>query len=91
MSDNEKFEVSAGWSANAQINHDKYTKWYDKSLNDNEDFWNEHGKRIEWVKPYSKVKNVSFKKDSFSIKWYEDGSLNAVSYTHLTLPTNSLV
>ena len=77
MSDNEKFEVSADWSANAQINHDKYTKWYDKSFNDNENFWNEHGKRIEWVKPYSKVKNVSFKKDSFSIKWYEDGSLNA--------------
>ena len=81
MSDNEKFEVSADWSADAQINHDKYTKWYDKSFNDNEDFWNEHGKRIEWVKPYSKVKNVSFKKDSFSIK--------SVSYTHLTLPTKA--
>ena len=77
MSDNEKFEVSADWSANAQINQDKYTKWYDRSFNNNEDFWNEHGKRIEWVKPYSKVKNVSFKQDSFSIKWYEDGSLNA--------------
>ena len=47
MSDNEKFDVSADWSANAQINQDKYNEWYETSFNNNEDFWNEHGKRIE--------------------------------------------
>ena len=77
MSDNEKFDVSSDWSANAQINQDKYNEWYEKSFNSNEDFWNEHGKRIEWMKPYTKVKDVSFNKDNFSIKWYEDGTLNA--------------
>ena len=55
MSDNEKFDVSADWSANAQINQDKYNEWYETSFNNNEDFWNEHGKRIEWMKPYTKV------------------------------------
>ena len=77
MSDNEKFEVSTDWSDSAQINLNKYNEWYEKSFSDNQDFWNEHGKRIEWVKPYTKVKDVSFNKDNFSIKWYEDGSLNA--------------
>ena len=67
MSDNEKFNVSADWSANAQINQDKYNEWYETSFNNNEDFWNEHGKRIEWIKPYTKVKDVSFNKDNFSI------------------------
>ena len=77
MSDNDKFEVSADWSDNAQINQDKYNEWYEQSFNNNEDFWNEHGKRIEWMKPYTKVKDVSFNRDNFSIKWYEDGTLNA--------------
>ena len=77
MSDNEKFEVSADWSDSAQINQDKYNEWYEKSFNNNEDFGTNTVKRIEWMKPYTKVKDVSFNKDNFSIKWYEDGSLNA--------------
>ena len=79
MSENEKFEVSSEWSAKAQINNDKYNKWYDNSLSNNEEFWNEHGKRIDWIKPYTKVKDVSYNKDNFSIKWYYDGTLNASS------------
>ncbi len=55
MSENEKFEVSSEWSAEAQINTDKYNEWYENSLNNNEEFWNEHGKRIDWIKPYTKV------------------------------------
>ncbi|SVC09612.1 uncharacterized protein METZ01_LOCUS262466, partial [marine metagenome] len=77
MSDNKKFDVSAEWSSNAQINLDKYNEWYEKSFNDNEEFWNKHGKRIDWIKPYTKVKDVSYLKDNFSIKWYYDGTLNA--------------
>ena len=79
MSENEKFEVSSEWSAEAQINTDKYNEWYENSLNNNEEFWNEHGKRIDWIKPYTKVKDVSYNKDNFSIKWYYDGTLNASS------------
>ena len=79
MSENEKFEVSSEWSAEAQINNDKYNEWYENSLNNNEEFWNEHGKRIDWIKPYTKVKDVSYNKDNFSIKWYYDGTLNASS------------
>ena len=79
MSENEKFEVSSEWSAEAQINTDKYNEWYENSLNNNEEFWSEHGKRIDWIKPYSKVKDVSYNKDNFSIKWYYDGTLNASS------------
>ena len=79
MSENEKFEVSSEWSAEAQINTDKYNEWYENSLNNNEEFWSEHGKRIDWIKPYTKVKDVSYNKDNFSIKWYYDGTLNASS------------
>ena len=79
MSENEKFEVSSEWSAEAQINTNKYNEWYKNSLNNNEEFWNEHGKRIDWIKPYTKVKDVSYNKDNFSIKWYYDGTLNASS------------
>ena len=79
MSENEKFEVSSEWSAEAQVNSAKYNEWYENSLNNNEEFWNEHGKRIDWIKPYTKVKDVSYNKDNFSIKWYYDGTLNASS------------
>ena len=79
MSENEKFEVSSEWSAEAQINTDKYNEWYENSLSNNEEFWSEHGKRIDWIKPYTKVKDVSYNKDNFSIKWYYDGTLNASS------------
>ena len=79
MSENEKFEVSSEWSAEAQVNSTKYNEWYENSLSNNEEFWNEHGKRIDWIKPYTKVKDVSYNKDNFSIKWYYDGTLNASS------------
>ena len=77
MSNNEKFEVSDDWSSSAQINSDQYNDWYEKSFNNNEEFWNEHGKRIDWIELYTKVKDVSYLKDNFSIKWYYDGTLNA--------------
>ena len=49
MSEDEKFEVSSEWSAEAQVNNDKYYEWYENSLNNNEEFWYEHGKRIDWI------------------------------------------
>ena len=79
MGENKIFKVSYTWSQNSQINKEKYDQWYQESVANNESFWDEHGKRIDWIKPYTKVKNVNYNKDNFCIKWFEDGSLNASS------------
>src|SRR5690554_5799584 len=50
---------------------------YEQSISDPESFWNEQGQRISWFSPYSKVKNTSFAPGNISIKWFEDGTLNA--------------
>ena len=75
MSTNKIFKVNDQWSKESLINADTYQDWYQQSFDSNEEFWNEHGKRIDWIKPYSKVKNVNYNKNDFRIKWYEDGSL----------------
>ena len=54
----------------------KYKEMYDRSLTDPQGFWAEHGKRIHWFTPYSKVKNTSFDTHDVSIKWFEDGVTN---------------
>jgi acetyl-CoA synthetase len=53
-----------------------YFRLYDQSLKDPDGFWGEQGKRIDWIKPYTKVKNARFTGDA-SIRWFEDGTLNA--------------
>ncbi len=77
MTDNAIFPVSAEWAGRAHVDAAGYQKMYDASIADPEAFWGEQGKRIDWIKPYSKVKDVSYDKDSLSIKWFEDGALNA--------------
>jgi acetyl-CoA synthetase len=69
-------EVTDDWAKNAYINEEKYNRLYKQSIEDPDKFWGEQGKRIKWIKPYSKVKNTSYKKNNISIKWYEDGTLN---------------
>jgi acetyl-CoA synthetase len=64
--------------ARALIDNDTYLKWYKESVDNPDAFWGEHGKRIDWSKPFTKVKNTSFDGD-VSIKWFEDGETN-VSY-----------
>ena len=59
----------------ALIDDATYRKWYEKSVSDPQAFWGEHGKRIDWFKPYTKVKNTSFEGD-VSIRWFEDGLTN---------------
>ena len=71
------FKVPENWSKNAYINKNQYEKKYKVSLKDNENFWKKEGKRITWVKPYTKVKDVKYSKDEVKIKWYYDGTLNA--------------
>ncbi|MEM0946519.1 MAG: acetate--CoA ligase [Pseudomonadota bacterium] len=56
-----------------------YRALYEASVTDPEVFWREHGHRLDWIKPYSKVKNTSFTYDDVSIKWFEDGTLNVAS------------
>ena len=59
----------------ALIDNDTYLKWYKQSVKNPEKFWGKHGKRIDWFKPYTKVKNTNFS-GKVSIKWYEDGVTN---------------
>ena len=77
MSDDLIFDVPADVAANALVDKAQYEKLYAESVADPDAFWGEHGRRIDWMKPYSKVKNTRYAKDDVSIKWYEDGTLNA--------------
>jgi len=75
MSD-ELFQPRAEVAAAAHIDAAKYAEMYKRSIDDPEGFWAEHGKRVDWIKPFTKVKNVSYDKHNLSIKWFEDGTLN---------------
>jgi acetyl-CoA synthetase len=72
---NELFPVPADIAKSALIDAAKYQTMYDRSVADPAGFWGEAGKRLDWIKPYTKVKNTSFTGD-VAIKWYEDGTLN---------------
>ena len=66
-------------SKSFKIDKNKYKEMYQESISNPEEFWRKMGNRIDWITPFSKVKDTSFSHDDVSIKWYEDGSLN-VSY-----------
>ena len=70
------YDVSADWAKRAWVDGAKYREMYARSVADPNGFWAEHGKRIGWMKPFSKVENVSFAPGNISIKWFEDGVLN---------------
>ncbi|MGD9804380.1 MAG: acetate--CoA ligase [Hyphomicrobiaceae bacterium] len=71
------YAVPAEWAARAWVDNQKYQAMYKRSIEDPEGFWGEMGRRLDWIKPYSKVKNTTFAPGAVSIKWYEDGILNA--------------
>ncbi len=71
------FKVPKKWSNKAYVNKNKYEKKYKLSIKDNEGFWKKEGKRIDWIKPYKKIKDVKYSKTDVKIKWYYDGTLNA--------------
>lgn len=71
------FPVPAAAKARCLIDNETYQRMYQQSIQDPESFWAEHGKRIDWFTPYSKVKNTSFNPGNIDIKWFEDGVLNA--------------
>ena len=76
MSDNRIFPVPEALKKAAWLDEDAYNREYERSINDPDGFWAEHGKRLDWIKPFTKAKNTSFDGD-VSIKWFEDGTLNA--------------
>ncbi len=64
---------------NTHVDAKGYAEMYAASINDPEAFWGEHGKRVDWIKPFTKVKNVSYAYPNVSIKWFEDGTLNVAA------------
>ena len=78
MSD-KMYPPSADFIANAHITKDKYVAMYNASVNDPEAFWAEHGKRVDWMTPFTKIKNVNYAYPNVSIKWFEDGELNVAA------------
>jgi acetyl-CoA synthetase len=70
------YPVPAEWAKRAYVDSAKYQAMYAQSIKDPNGFWAEQAKRIDWIKPFSKVKNTSFDPMHVSIKWFEDGVLN---------------
>jgi acetyl-CoA synthetase len=68
--------VPSDAAARAHIDAANYRAMYDASVADPAKFWGEHGLRLDWTKPYTKVKNSSFEYGDVSVKWFEDGELN---------------
>jgi acetyl-CoA synthetase len=77
MSDEKIHEIPAEWKQRGLINDAKYQEMYERSVKDPNGFWAEQAKRIDWIRPFTKVKNTSFGPGNVSIKWFEDGTLNA--------------
>ncbi len=70
------YSASSDFIAKAHVNADQYAAMYAASVADPDAFWGAQGKRIDWIKDYSTVKNTSFDYGNVSIKWFEDGTLN---------------
>ena len=70
------YPVSDAWREHAYIDDEGYRALYEASVRDPEGFWREQASRLDWMTPFTKVKNTSFGPGDVSIKWYEDGSLN---------------
>ena len=71
--------VAGAGTKGFHIDADTYARMYAESIRDPEGFWREQGRRIDWIKPYTRVKNTSFDYDNVSIKWFEDGTLNVAA------------
>ncbi|HKK30149.1 MAG TPA: acetyl-coenzyme A synthetase N-terminal domain-containing protein, partial [Alphaproteobacteria bacterium] len=76
MSD-ELIPVPSAVAASAHVDRATYDEMYRRSVEDPEGFWGEHGKRIEWFRPYTQVKDVSYAQDDLHVRWFYDGTTNA--------------
>ncbi len=76
MHDVQIHKVPNSWKKSAHIDNAGYEKMYAASIKNPEKFWAKHGKRIDWFKPYTKVKSVNYNYPKVSIKWFYDGVTN---------------
>ena len=78
---NEKSEIiyktKSDWIKKAIVNKSGYEKKYSDSIKNNDKFWKKEGKRITWIKPYTKIKDYKYSKSDVHIRWFYDGTLNA--------------
>src|SRR6185503_3880426 len=72
----EIFPVSEEWSKRAFINREIYERMYAQAASDPDSFWRREAQRIDWIKPFTTVKQTSFDEADFGIKWFADGQLN---------------
>jgi len=76
-SNDQVIKTKPEWVKRSLANKSQYQKKYSDSIKNNNSFWKKEGKRIAWIKPYKKIKDVKYSKDEVRIKWFEDGTLNA--------------
>ena len=79
MSQDRIFEPAAATIDRALIADSEYQTMYAESLADNDAFWAKHGKRIDWIKPYTEISDVSYDAADLHIRWFSDGTLNAAA------------
>jgi acetyl-CoA synthetase len=77
MSDIKTYPVKKNIGLTSLLNNDEYESLYKRSIEDSEGFWAEQGKRIDWIQPFTQVRDVSFDEHRVDINWYKDGTLNA--------------
>ena len=77
MTDKQVYPVTPDVAQHALIDKNQYQAMYKQSIENPHQFWAEHGKRVDWIKPFTKVKNTTYDYNALSIKWFEDGELNA--------------
>ena len=71
------YPVPAATKERTLVTQAQYEEMYARSVNDNEGFWADQAQRVDWIKPFTKIKDVSYAKDDLHIRWFEDGTLNA--------------
>ncbi|MFC1777053.1 acetate--CoA ligase [Pseudomonadota bacterium] len=71
------YPVIPAAAARTHVDQERYQDMYNQSVEDNAGFWSEQARRINWIKPFSKVKDVSWDRKDVYIRWFEDGTLNA--------------
>jgi acetyl-CoA synthetase len=69
-------EIKKNWKSEAIVDENQYASMYKESIDNNEDFWNKHGKRVHWIKDYSKIKDVLYSSKEVKVNWFYDGTLN---------------
>jgi len=70
------YPVPADWSEKALVNEERYQEMYRASIEDPEAFWRAEGQRLDWIRPFTAVKQTSFDEADFGIRWFADGTLN---------------